>query len=168
MLKIIDYLTGGDLRSISRVDQLVKQINSQADFDELFDFLSAADRLIAMRAADAVEKITRQRSDYLTEHKVQFIDLLANAKQKEFKWHLAQLASRFDFSGSELATVWQQLQYWLTDSKESKIVRVNALQALFDLSRDNGYYQKQFAAIVGQIKTDAAPSIAARLKKLNY
>ncbi len=168
MLKIIDYLTGGDLRSISRVDQLVKQINSQADFDELFDFLSAAERLIAMRAADAVEKITRQRSDYLTEHKAQFIALLANAKQKEFKWHLAQLAGRFNFSGTELATVWQQLQHWLTDSKESKIVRVNALQALFDLSCDNGYYQKQFAAIVSQIKDEAAPSIAARLKKLNY
>lgn len=53
------YLQGGDLRSIADVDQLIPLIKTQKTFDELFSCLESEDRLIVMRAADAIEKITR-------------------------------------------------------------------------------------------------------------
>lgn len=58
MNNLITYLQGGDLRSIANVDRLLPLIKDQNDFDELFRHLYSDDRLIIMRTADAIEKIT--------------------------------------------------------------------------------------------------------------
>ncbi len=166
MIKIIDYLKNGDLRSISQVNQLVTLINNQADFDRLFNYLNASDRLVAMRAADAVEKLTRQSRHFLKAHKVAYLELLSKAADKELKWHLAQLAPRFSYSDREFEAVWQCLKMWAEQRGESKIVRVNAVQALFELADKAEIYQTQLKQIVANIKREAIPSIDARLKKL--
>jgi len=67
---------------------------SQHDFDELFKLLFHADRLIVMRAADMIEKITVRDSLYLTSHKIEIFDLCEIAQNKELKWHLALLLPR--------------------------------------------------------------------------
>jgi hypothetical protein len=85
------YLQGGDLRSIADVDQLVPLIKTQKTFDELFSCLDSDDRLIVMRAADAIEKITRDHPKYLDSHKNRLIRILDTARDKELKWHLALL-----------------------------------------------------------------------------
>ena len=69
MKNIQSYLSGGDLRSTSHVDELLPFIKTQRDFDELFQFLLSEDRLLAMRAIDAVEKITLREPDFLQKHK---------------------------------------------------------------------------------------------------
>jgi len=73
------YLKGGDIRSIAGVEQLVPLIKTQKDFDELFSCLYSEDRLIVMRAADAIEKITRDHQAYLDPHKSRLISLLGTA-----------------------------------------------------------------------------------------
>ncbi len=166
MNKILSYLTGGDLRSTGKVDQLVDLITEQDDFDILFRYLQSSDRLIVMRAADAVEKLTRQTPQFLIAHKAAYIDLLRVAENKELKWHLAQLANRFDYDDAELAGVWQCLKSWTEDKTCSKIVRVNALQALYDLAKDNAYFKAQFKIIVDRLKSENVPSINARIRKL--
>ncbi len=167
MTDILSYLIEGDLRSISKVDQLVEQITTQADFDVLFKYLQTDDRLVVMRAADAVEKITRQNPQFLVAHKKAYLSLLTKAKNKELKWHLAQLAVRLSYSSEELEVVWQRLQKWVTTKKESKIVRVNAVQALFELSQIDQSRQQQFHKIAQILKGEGVPSIDARLRKLN-
>ncbi len=167
MNDILSYLIEGDLRSISKVDQLVEQITTQADFDVLFKYLQTDDRLVVMRTADAVEKITRQNPQFLVVHKKAYFSLLTKAKNKELKWHLAQLAARFSYSSEELEVIWQRLQKWATDKKESKIVRVNAVQALFDLSLIDLSRRPQFQKMAQILKSEGVPSIDARLRKLN-
>ena len=49
---------GGDLRSIGQVNDIIENIDNQAKFDELFKCLFHKERIIIMRAADAIEKIT--------------------------------------------------------------------------------------------------------------
>jgi hypothetical protein len=166
MKKFEPYLKGGDLRSTLGVAQLVPLIKSQNDFDLLFPYLSDENRLLAMRAADAVEKITVDHAEYLKPHTAHLIQLLDRARHKELKWHLAQLIGRAPLSNEQMHHVWLILTKWAMDTSESKIVRVNALQALDDLSKRNIRFEKSLAPIVHALEKEDVPSIQARLRKL--
>src|SRR5690625_1307807 len=130
----IKYLQGGDIRSLARVDELVPLVKTQSDFDEVFQFLYSADELIVMRATDAVDKITASKPSFLASYKTDIIDLLHTAKDKRCKWHLALIVSRLDLSMEELGKVWMLLTSMVKNKKESRIVRVNAIQSLYDLA----------------------------------
>lgn len=119
-----------------------------------------------MRAADAIEKITLDKTAFLQGHKQELIHFLDTAKDKEFKWHLVLLVSRLELSHTDLERVWPKLTEWATDKSESKIVRVNALQALYELAAHHKKWQKNMEPIVQQLENENIPSINARLKKL--
>lgn len=167
MNDIKKYLQGGDLRSIADVEQLIPLIKTQKDFDKLFQFLSSDNRLIVMRAVDAIEKITRDQPEYLDAYKSRLITLLRTARDKELKWHLVLMVSRINLSGNELEQVWNKLKDFARDKSESKIVRVNSLQALYELSRHNKELKKEFDLIASEVKAENIPSINARLRKLS-
>ncbi len=162
----LQYLEGGDLRSIAGTNEIVRLVNSQSDFDALFKYLFFDDRRVVMRTADAIEKITLRKRDYLIKYRQAIIELMTTAVDKELKWHLALMSSRLVLSPQQLAIVWNQLRQWAEDKKESRIVRVNSIQALFELSDNNRQLSQEFDAIVQQIATENIPSINARLKKL--
>ncbi len=166
MTDLIKYLEGGDLRSIAGVDKLVILIKSQKDFDELFQYLYSNDRLIVMRAADAIEKVTLKNSKYLNKYTQDIINLMNAAIDKELKWHLALISSRLDLLEKDLGFVWDKLTFWATDKKESKIVRVNSIQALFDLASKNEELKRDFSLTIQTIENENVPSINARLRKL--
>ncbi len=111
MPDFLPYLQGGDLRSIAGTDAVLGLIDSSSDFDALFQYLFFDDRLVVMRAADAIEKVTRQQPDYLNKHRRAVIDLIMTAVDKELKWHLALISSRLVLSGQQLTIVWQQLRH---------------------------------------------------------
>ena len=159
------YLSGGDLRSIGSVNELLPLIKTQNDFDELFVYMFSEDRLLVMRAADAVEKITLTKPDYLDKHKQNILKLLGASKDKELKWHLALLASRIKYTAKEFVEVFKVLTIWAEDKTESKIVRVNSLQSLYNLSRENKELRKDFKTLIDKISKENIPSINARLKK---
>lgn len=159
------YLAGGDLRSIAQVNQLLPFIRSQQDFDMLFQYVYADDRLMVMRAADAIEKITKDHPAFLDAHKDELIALLDQAQDKEFKWHLALLVSRIQLTRAEAAHIWHTLATWATDPAESKIVRVNALQSLYDFTKKYPHLEKDFEQTVEAVGKEHIPSINARIKR---
>ncbi len=162
----MDKLSGGDLRSIGNADTVAKQVRSQEQFDELFEALFHEDRLIVMRAADAVEKVTRTRQSYLGRHKQAMFSLLGSAIDKELKWHLALMISRLKLTKSELGRVWTTLTSWALDSDESRIVRVNSIQSLWELSEHSPDLKRAFELVKGQLEREEIPSIRARIRKL--
>lgn len=166
MTNLIKYLKGGDLRSIADANKVVSLIKTQADFDELFQYLFTNDRLIVMRTADAVEKITLQNPEYLTEHNQDIINLIHTAVDKELKWHLALIASRINLTIAELGIICDKLTQWAKDKKESKIVRVNSIQSLFELTKQNNDLKRDFDLTIQEIEAENIPSINARLRKL--
>jgi hypothetical protein len=119
-----------------------------------------------MRAVDAVEKVTSKHPEFLRPHKQQLLSVLKGADHKELKWHIAQLVPRLDLTADELKDVWHMLSYWSLNKNESKIVRVNALQGLFDLSRDNHALKEEFNNIISAMEHEMIPSIQARIRKL--
>lgn len=124
-------LSGGDLRSIGKSNKLILKINNANDFDELFKYLYNVDRLVVMRAADTIERITIDNPQYLTKHKNEIIELCDAAKDKELKWHLALLIPRLNLNNREYEKAWVTLTIWARDKDNSRIVRVNSLQGLF-------------------------------------
>ena len=164
--KLLEKLSGGDLRSIGKADLIVNEIQSQNDFDILFNCLHSDDRLIVMRAADAVEKITIKHVDYLSGHKEEILAFCKYADNIEFKWHLALLLPRLSFSENEYAYVLETLSSWLLDPKESKIVRVNSMQALFELSKQDLTAKEKLDTILNEVEKENVPSLLARIRKI--
>jgi len=161
-----EKLGGGDLRSIGKANQIVDEVSNQGDFDALFNHLYDNDRLVVMRAADAIEKVTLSHPEYLLSHKDKVISFCLQATNIEFKWHLALLVSRLPLSPEEEKNMFELLKQWAGNPKESKIVRVNAIQSLFTLSERNNALKSELLSLVELLEAENVPSICARLRKL--
>ena len=166
MNKFQEILKGGDLRSIGKANEIVTMVNTQNDFDELFIGLNHSDRKVVMRTADAIEKITLDKLDYLQKHKTELLNLCQIAKDIELKWHLVLLVSRLSLTKKELGNTWDLLTKWATDKKESKIVRVNSIQGLLNLLQQNHELSQDFNLTLSEIEKEKIPSLNARIKKL--
>jgi hypothetical protein len=165
-MNIRKYLEGKDLRSIASVSELVDKIKTQSEFDELFGFVFMENRLLVMRASDAIEKVSLKNPHFLRKYSKEVIDLLKRAKNKELKWHLALISSRLEFDKNEYIEVWKQLKSWLLNKAESKIVRVNSLQALYEISVKNLQFKEELKEVIKIILEENIPSLCARIKKL--
>ncbi len=159
-------LLGNDLRRLKNAQRVLEAVTDQKSFDQLFGLIFHRERPLVMRAADAIEKITIEKKEYLAPHKDQLMAILRSADHIELKWHLAQLLPRLTLSPQEIADVWHRLTYWALNRNESKIVRVNALQGLFDISRLHPEWKKDFAQTIAAVEREPIPSLQARIRKL--
>jgi hypothetical protein len=129
-------LIGKDLRNVHKNSIVVQAVQDQPAFDELFRLMFCRERSLVIRAADAVEKITRMRKDFLRTHKDQLLAILKSADHKELKSHAIGLIPRIELTPHELRYVWHTLTYLALNRHATKSVRVSALQALSDISSD--------------------------------
>lgn len=159
-------LKEGDLRTTGNVNDVIKIVSGQKEFDLLFKSLLSNDRKVVMRAADAIEKLTLTYPEYLERHKDDLLKLMSEAKHKELKWHIAQLIPRLSLKSKEIKDAWKQLYFWAGDKNESRIVRVNSLQALFELTTENPAFKRSLRQLVSTIDREKIPSLIARVKKL--
>ena len=166
MKSLEKILSGGDLRSIGKSNSLVQTIRTQADFDELFTLLFRSNRVVVMRAADSIEKVTINNTTYLQPHRLEILQLCSTATDKELVWHLAQLVPRVNWNIHELKVIWQRLSDWALDTHASRIVRVNSLQGLADLLPQNPFMVSEFNRLIEKLNKENIPSLRARIQKL--
>ncbi len=159
-------LLGSDLRKLKNIHKVLDAVKDQKTFDDLFGLIFHHERALVMRAADAVEKITESNRSYLEPHKTQLLAILDGAEHKELKWHIAQLLPRIPLTRQEIDHVWHKLTYWALNRNESKIVRVNALQGLCDLSGTFPKFRKDYDQTVQALEREQIPSLQARIRKL--
>jgi hypothetical protein len=161
---LIKLLSGGDLRSIGNNKAVVAGIKNQEQFDELFRCLFHNDRIVVMRAADAIEKITIVNPSYLFKHKNEILKFAETVIDKEFKWHLALLIPRMNLNKKESIKIWDILIKWASDNSNSRIVRVNSIQALFELAKSDTSLLPVFTTVLLQIEKENIPSVNARIR----
>ena len=161
-----ELLAGDDLRSLGKSSEILLLLNDQKSFDELFKYLYHSDRAVVMKTIDLIEKITLEHKEYLQKHKSKILNMLNEAENIELKWHLAQILEKIKYTKTEIKIVWAILERWILDKKESKIVRVNSLQSLYEIVKINNEYQIELVKIVEIIKKENIASINARIKKL--
>jgi hypothetical protein len=164
--KFLEQLQGGDLRSVGGANEVSKKIKSQDDFDQLFETLFSTDRKVVMRAADAIEKVTAKTPEFLKSHKKNILKLSQSAEHIELKWHLAQLLPRLRLTESEFSYVWKILRSWVMNEKESRIVRVNSLQSLYDLTQKDQTLRREFEKVMATVEREDIPSLNARIRKI--
>src|SRR5271155_3791226 len=113
---ILAFLEGGDRRSIGHADKVAAIVKKDRKlFPELIAGLWSEDPLVRMRAADAAEKVTREKRDLLRPYKKELLGLLGEAAEQELRWHLAAMVPRLALNAGERqqATTW--LQTYLED-----------------------------------------------------
>lgn len=159
-------MKGGDLRSIGHSGKVIPLINNQENFDRLFELFFHKDRLVVMRTADAIEKITIDHPEYLKDYKTEILNIFKQAEEKELKWHLAQIVSRVELNEKELGLIWKILTNWTLDPKESRIVRTNSVHGLFNLLSQYPELEQDFRLTIDQVTKENIPSINARLRIL--
>jgi hypothetical protein len=165
MHPLLRKLRVGDLRQKGRSETVVAAVlRKPALFGALVDGLREENPALRMRAADAIEKISRSRPDLLASRKRDFLASAATTTQKEVRWHLAQMLPRLPLTASERRRVFEQFISWLDD--DSRIVKTFAMQGLVDLAVQDGRYRPRVLAIVRKLVTSGFPSVRSRAKML--
>ena len=164
MKNLEKLLAGGDLRSLGKSKAIISGIKKQSDFDMLFERIFHKDRIVAMRAADIIEKVTINNPQFLSKHKLAIIALSETDMNKELKWHLAQIIPRLALNKTELSKAWSTLTKWVKDKSDSRIVRVNAIQGLFELSKAGNDLIKDLKLTLLEVEAENIPSINARIR----
>jgi hypothetical protein len=166
MTDILSKLKGGDLRSKGKSEEVVSDILKNSFlFGEVFEGMLSDDPVVRMRAADAIEKVSRLHPGYLKDYKKRLIQEVSKIDQQEVRWHVAQMFSRLELNDNEKELIVDILFSWLENSS-SNIVRVNSMQTLSDLAGENRELRSLVREKVQCIIQIGSPSMVSRGKKL--
>lgn len=165
MDEIISLLEEGDLRSISRVPEVVKKVLKNPELIKIL-VQGLIDPLpgVRMRASDALEKISRTHPEHLKPYKTFILKRVLQNTQQEVRWHTAQILPRLDLSKRERGLAAKWLFEYLEDT--SKIVQTNALQALVDLSWKDDQLFDDVRIAVERLAETGSPAVRNRAGKL--
>lgn len=162
---LLAQLSGGDRRSTGRTGHVVSVIaKNRRLFPKLIAGLWSDDPIVRMRAADAVEKITRTHPKLLAPYKDALLGLLVEAQQPELRWHLAILVPRSALSKSQRLHAFAILQTYLQD--RSSIVKTCALQGMWYLSQQDAALRSVVAETLQLAARSGTPAMQARSRNL--
>jgi len=163
--QLLAKLGGGDRRSIGQANDVVQEVlRAPHLLPILIDGLTHGDPLIRMRSADVLEKVTARHPAWLAPHKHELLKLLSVAKQKEIRWHLAQMIPRLALADAERADAISVLKSYLTDP--SSIVKTNAMQAVAELGADDERFRSETVRLLKQLVRSGTPAMRARGRTL--
>ncbi|HXZ28330.1 MAG TPA: hypothetical protein VEG08_10075 [Terriglobales bacterium] len=162
---ILRLLGGGDRRSLGRCEEVAAMVARQPRLlSALMAGLWSEDLVVRMRAADAIEKVTRAAPGLLRRYKRELLGLLAEAEQAEVRWHLAAMVPRLPLSPAECRHAASLLQLYLDD--RSSIVKTFALQGLSDLAQQEPSLRGSVLELLRQSVRNGTPAMKARSRKL--
>ncbi|MGA7560391.1 MAG: hypothetical protein WCF61_00255 [Terriglobales bacterium] len=133
-------------------------------FPELMAGLWSTDPLIRMRAADAAEKITRNKRELLQPYKGELLGLMVEAEQQELRWHLAAMVPRLQLNPKQRNLATSLLIGYLED--RSSIVKTFALQGLAELAQEDASLRPGVIGILREATRNGTPAMKARSREL--
>ncbi len=165
MNDVLIKLAGGDRRSIGRVSEVVADVlDDPTLFETVFCAMLGDDPVVRMRSADAIEKITAKRPEYLQPYKTKLIQQVARIEQQEVRWHVAQMVPRLELNEEERVVVVEILLGYLSD--KSKIVKAFSMQALADLAEQDASLRSQVVPLLEELTKMGSPAMKSRGRKL--
>jgi hypothetical protein len=158
-------LTGGDRRSLGHAsDAVALVLRDPARFPELVHCLWSDDAVVRMRAADALEKVSREKPELLGAFKAELLGLAGESRQQEVLWHVAQIIPRLRLTRAERQRSIAQLKEYLRD--RSAILRTLALQSLADMAADDPALREEVISLVEEALHSGTAAMKARARKL--
>ena len=131
---------------------------------ELVDALAGEDPVVRLRAADALEKVVRTHSAALGPHVAELLGPIADTKQAEVRWHIAQLIPRLVALGGSARRARRVLEDYLTDP--SVIVRTEAMTSLVTLANDRPAMRARVRELVAEAASMGHAAERARARRL--
>jgi hypothetical protein len=133
---ICEMLAPGRCLGAGRVWEVVELIQGNPrKFNQLIECLWDDNPAIASRAADALERVTRERPQQAQRWKDALLGLLADTTEKKVRWNLALLIPRLKLTVPECHRIAQILNTYFDDP--SSIVKTAALHGMTDLTRQD-------------------------------
>ncbi len=163
---ILHKLTGGDLRSIGKAEEVVQDILIKpALFAEVFEGMLHDDPRVRMRSADVLQKVSSKHPEYLQPFKDRLINQVSMIEQAEVRWHLAQMFSYLEINRAERDKIITILLSYL-ETEESKIVKVCSIQTLADLAEKDEDIKFKVLTKLKEIAATGSPAMVSRARKL--
>lgn len=159
-------LSGGDPRSLGRAEEAVADVLQHPErFDALFACVFAADETVRMRAADAVEKVLRQRPELALPYRERLLADVAAIAQPSVQWHLAQILARVELTPAQRDRAIGILRRNLADYDDWIVVNLTT-EALAHFARDDPALREELVPILRRQRDSERRSIAKRATRL--
>ncbi len=150
---------------IGRSEEVAAMVSKDPKlFPELMAGLWSTDPLIRMRAADAAEKVTRNRGELLQPYKEELLGLMVETEQQELRWHLAAMVPRLQLNTKQRNLATSLLIGYLDD--RSSIVKTFALQGLAELAQNDPSIRPGVMEILREAARNGTAAMKARSRKL--
>jgi len=158
---LLSKLTGGDLRSDGKADEVAETILKDPELlPLLIEGLEAPNDVVRARTTHSFEKISRTRPDLLKNLVQKFIDLALHDDVPMVRWHMAMIFGNLSYSSDEIREIFSVLFRMLKD--ESIFARTWAIASLCELGT---LYKDEKESIVRKIRLlEGDDSIAVRVR----
>ena len=146
MNKVLEKLSGGDLRSEGRADEVAQEIINDRDLlADLVEGLHSDDKVIRGRTCMTLEVISRDHPDLLVDVVPQLIELASSSAVSQIRWHVAEVFGNVSISDDDAERIIPILLTYL--SGKSKIVKYCAVQTLGVLGKASSLREEIVARI---------------------
>lgn len=147
MNEILKKLSGGDLRSEGRAEEVAAEIiDNPRLLAKLVKGLGSDDKVIRGRTCMTMEVISREHPELLTGVTRELMELASNDTVSQVRWHIAEIFGNVPISRDDAERFIPILFEFLGD--KSKIVKYCAVQTLGIIGKDG----PRTAEIIGKIK----------------
>lgn len=161
-------LAGGDRRSIGWADQAVEAVETEPErLAELWHCLSVADGRVRMRAADALEKLSRRHPEWLQPYRAAILSGAIEDGTAELRWHRLAMAARLRMQTEEAETLFNLCERMVM-ADPSRIVKATALEAAYDLARRFRTLWPRAHALALAARDSGPPALRARARRLKF
>jgi len=163
--KIREMLTVGARLDPGRVWEVVELVEgSRGRMSQLIACLFDEDAAIASRAADALERITRDSPLQAQRWKDSLLGLMAETTEKKVRWNLALTIPRLKLTVLECRRTAEILNAYLDDP--SSIVKTAALHGMADLTRQDPEFLPDVLDLLRVAGRSGTPAMRARSRIL--
>jgi len=164
MNTLLQKLSGGDLRSDGRADEVTKEVTRNPRLlEQLLEGLSEHDDVIRARTAHALERVSRTNQGLFRRLMPQLINVCMNDKVPMVRWHLAMILGNMASAVEDSRPVVSALFRLLKD--ESVFVRSWAISSLCIVGRRDKRKRRKIIESIGALQHDKSIAIRVRAVK---
>jgi hypothetical protein len=165
-MAIAEELTGGDPRSLGNADAIAQRVlGNREELDELFACLFADDVTVRMRAGDALEKVGRQRPEWLDPYVDRLLTEVVAIDQPSVQWHLAQILGELSLTADQRTRAIEHLKRNLEHATDW-IVLNYTLEVFADFARQDPALRPYFHEQLIRQTSSRHKSVAKRAARL--
>jgi len=163
MNTILDWLSGGDLRSDGATDQAAETVLQHPELiDDLIEGLDSIDDVVRGRTADTLEKVSRKRPDMVIKYLPKMLSLLKEDAVPMVRMHLAMMLGHLAGYTEHAGTIVPELLRTLDDARV--FTKSWVIVSLCIYARKYPRYHKEITQRIATLSSDPSTAIRTRVR----